>query len=305
VRNDIRFTLWSAIAVLCLFSFTIKAQNQKPTPPIFKVEVEMVYVKVSVTDPLNRYVTGIGKEHFKVYEDNVEQEIVHFSQESAPISAGLIMDVSRSMGDNNNIKKAKNAITRFLESGNPADEYFLVTFNTKMNLAKSFTDEASSVQSEVAFQKAGGQTALYDAVYKGLDEIKKGSREKKALILITDGEDNSSRYSAAEIREFAKEMDVQVYAIGEEGTLGYGRNEILNITKLTGGRAFFPNNFNELDYYIDLIHDELRSQYILGYMPTNKGHDGKWRRIRVRLDAVKGLPKLLVHAKEGYNAPKI
>jgi Ca-activated chloride channel family protein len=306
VRKHIRSTLWLAAALLCFFSFAVNAQNQKPpSTPLFKVEVEIVSVKVSVCDPLGRYVTGIGKEHFKVYEDNVEQEIVHFNQEAAPISAGLIFDVSRSMGDNSNIKKAKNAISRFLQSGNSADEYFLVTFNTKTNLAKSFTDEGAAVQNEAAFQKPGGSTALYDAVYRGLDEIKKGSHEKKALIIITDGEDNSSRYTGAEIRDFAKEMDVQVYGIGEEGDLGYGRGEILNIAKLTGGRAFFPNNFNELDYYIDLIHDELRSQYVLGYLPTNKVHDGKWRRIKVKLDALKGLPKLVVHAKEGYNAPKI
>jgi Ca-activated chloride channel homolog len=305
VKKHIRSILWLATALLCLLSFSLRAQSQKPaTQPVFKVEVEMVFVKVSVCDPLGRYVTGIDKEHFKVYEDNVEQEILHFHQESAPISAGIIFDVSRSMGDNSNIRKAKNAITRFLQSGNPADEYFLVTFNTRTNLAKSFTDQSSAVQNEVAFQKPGGATALYDAVYKGLDEIKKGSHEKKALILITDGEDNSSRYTPSEIRDFAKEMDVQVYAIGEEGALGYGRNEILNITKLTGGRSFFPNNFNELDYYIDLIHDELRSQYVLGYMPANKVHDGKWRRIKVKLDSLKRLPKLIVHAKEGYNAPK-
>ncbi len=263
------------------------------------------FVKVSVTDPLSRYVTGLEQEHFKVYEDNVEQEIIHFSQESAPISVGIIFDVSASMKENNNIRKAKNAISRFLQSGNPEDEYFLVTFNNKASLAQSLTDQSSALQNEAAFQKAGGTTALYDAVYMGLDQIKQGNNEKKALIVISDGEDNSSRYSAAEIKEFAKETDVQVYAIGEEGPLGTGRGELLRIVNLTGGRAFFPNNFNELDYYIDLIHAELRSQYVLGYMPGNKAHDGKWRKIRVKLDAPQGLPKLIVNAKEGYYAPKI
>jgi Ca-activated chloride channel family protein len=125
------------------------------------------------------------------------------------------------------------------------------------------------------------------------------------LIVITDGEDNSSRYSANEISDFAKEMDVQIYAIGQEGMLGTGRYPIQSIVNLTGGRAFFPNNFSELDYYIDLIHAELRSQYVLWYNPTNKTHDGKWRRIKVKLDAPQGLPKLIVRAKEGYNAPKL
>ncbi len=287
------------------FVFNLNGQTRKQDPtPLFKVGVETVFVKVSVTDPLNRYVTGLEKEHFKVYEDKVEQTISHFHQQSAPISVGLIFDVSGSMKDNNNIKKAKSAITRFLESGNSDDEYFLITFNQKTTLVQSFTPQSASLQNDVAFQKPGGRTAMYDAVYMGLDTIKSAKNEKKALILITDGEDNSSRYTSAEVREFAKESDVQIYAIGEEGNLGYGRSEIQNIVGMTGGRTFFPNSFNELDYYIDLVHAELRTQYVLGYIPTNKAHDGKWRRIRVKLDAPEGLPKLIIHAKEGYYAPK-
>jgi len=293
-----------ATAALCLV-LDLNGQNPKASPPpLFKVGVDTVFVKVSVTDPLNRYVTGLEKEHFRIYEDKVEQSIVHFSHQMAPISAGIIFDISGSMKDNNNIKKAKSAIARFLQSGNPEDEYFLITFNQKTNLVHAFTDQRSSLQNDVAFQNAGGRTALYDAVYMGLDQIKRGKNEKRALILITDGEDNSSRYSPAEVREFAKESDVQIYGIGEEGRLGYGRSEIQNIVGLTGGRAFFPNNFNELDYYIDLVHAELRNQYVLGYTPTNKTRDGKWRRISVKLEAPAGLPKLIVHAKEGYYAPK-
>jgi Ca-activated chloride channel homolog len=303
VSVQIRVTCILFFAAFLCLTFGITGQD-KTSQPVFKVGVETVFVKVSVTDPLNRYVTGLEKVHFKVYEDKVEQTLSHFSQETAPISVGLIFDVSGSMKDNNNIRKAKNAITRFLQVGNPEDEYFLVTFNQKTTLVQSFTDQSAALQSDIAFQKPGGQTALYDAVYMGLDHIKSGKNEKKALILITDGEDNSSRYSPTEVREFAKESDVQIYGIGEEGKLGYGRSEIQNIVGLTGGRAFFPNNFNELDYYIDLVHAELRNQYVLGYTPTNKVHDGKWRKIKVKLDAPQGLPKLIVHAKEGYYAPK-
>jgi Ca-activated chloride channel family protein len=288
-----------------IFGLRLQAQTKKPAEtPLFKVDVETVFVKVSVTDPLNRYVTGLEKEHFKIYEDKVEQTISQFSQQSAPISVGLIFDVSASMKDNNNIKKAKGAISRFLQSGNPEDEYFLITFNQKTTLVQSFTAQSSALLNDVAFQKPGGRTAMYDAVYMGLDQIKDAKNEKKALIIITDGEDNSSRYSPSEVREFAKESDVQIYAIGEEGKLGYGRSEIQSLVSLTGGRTFFPNNFNELDYYIDLVHAELRTQYVLGYVPTNKAHDGKWRKIKVQLDAPEGLPKLIVHAKEGYYAPK-
>jgi Ca-activated chloride channel homolog len=279
-------------------------QTKPRERPLFRVGVETVFVKVSVTDPLNRYVTGLEQEHFKVFEDKVEQNIIHFTQQSAPISVGILFDVSGSMKDNNNINSARNAIVRFLQAGNPEDEFFLVTFNQKTTLVTNFTHESGAIQNEISFRQPGGRTALYDAVYMGLDQIKGGKNEKKALILITDGEDNSSRYSASEVREFAKESDVQIYGIGEEGKLGYGRAEIQNIVALTGGRAFFPNNFNELDYYIDLIHAELRNQYVIGYVPTNKTHDGKWRKIRVKLEPPEGLPKLIVHAKEGYYAPK-
>jgi Ca-activated chloride channel homolog len=299
------FFLLLFLIILISYSPDIHGQQtshqEKPT---FRVSVETVFLKASVTDPLNRYVTGLEREHFRVYEDNVEQSITHFLQESAPISVGIIFDVSGSMKDNNNINAAKSAIKRFLQEGTAEDEYFLVTFNQNTTLVKSFTSESSALQSDVAIKKPGGTTALFDAVYMGLGEVRKGRNEKKALILITDGEDNSSRYALSEVREFAKESDVQIYAIGEEGKLGYGRSEIQSIVALTGGRAFFPNNFNELDYYVDLIHAELRNQYVLGYEPTNRIHDGKWRKIRVKLDPPEGLPKLILHVKEGYYAPK-
>ena len=303
MKIPIRFVSLPVIAALCLASPAILSQEKKKdAQPLFRVGVDTVFVKVSVTDPLNRYVTGLEKNHFKVFEDKVEQNIIHFTQQAAPISIGIVFDVSGSMKEN--IHTARNSLVRFLQSGNPEDEYLLITFNQKTTLVQGFTRQSSAIQNEVAIRNPGGRTALYDAVYLGLNQIRAGKNEKKALILITDGEDNSSRYSSAEVREFAKESDVQIYAIGEEGKLGYGRAEIQNIVSLTGGRAFFPNNFSELDYYIDLIHAELRNQYVLGYVPSNNSHDGKWRKIRVKLDPPEGLPKLIVHAKEGYYAPK-
>lgn len=279
-------------------------QRSRNERPVFRVGVETVFVKVSVIDPLNRYVVGLEKDNFKVFEEKVEQSIVQFSQQAAPISVGIIFDVSGSMKSDNNINSARKAIVRFLQSANPEDEFFLLTFNQSTNLVKGFTNETSAIESEIAFRQPGGRTAVYDAVYRGMEEMKKAKNEKKALILITDGEDNSSRYNSTEVKEFAKESDVQIYGIGEEGRLGYGRSEIQNIVAMTGGRAFFPQSFNELDYYIDLIHSELRNQYVLGYVPTNKTHDGRWRKIQVKLDPPPGLPKLIVHAREGYYAAR-
>jgi Ca-activated chloride channel homolog len=290
---------------LILFLLSLPGQDKKaPDTPVFRAGVETVYLKVSVTDPLNRYVTGLEKEHFHIFEDKIEQSVIHFSQMSAPISVGLVFDVSNSMSDNNNIAKAKNAFKRFMEFGNKEDEYFLVTFNQNTKLVQPFTNDSGDLKSDVALLKSGGSTALYDAVYMGIDHVKRGKNEKKALILITDGEDNSSRYSYSEVCEFAKESDVQIYGIGEEGKLGYGRGAIQNIVSITGGRAFFPQSFSELDYYVDLIHSELRNQYILGYNPANKIHDGKYRKIKVKLSPPEGMPKLMIRARDGYYAPK-
>jgi Ca-activated chloride channel family protein len=160
------------------------------------------------------------------------------------------------------------------------------------------------LEADVAFQKPGGNTALYDAVYMGLDEVKKGKNERKAIILISDGEDNSSRYTPSEVHDFARESDVQIYAIGQYGRFDYGWGVLQNVANFTGGRFFFPDNFNELDYYIDVILAELRNQYVLGYVPTNKARDGKWRRIKVQLYTPPGLPMLSVRCREGYYAPK-
>jgi Ca-activated chloride channel homolog len=297
------FSWLTAISIACCFSGLNGQEKKQSTRPLFKVDVETVFVNVTVTDPLNRYVTGLRKEHFNIFEDKVEQDILHFGQQTAPITAGLIFDVSRSMGDNDNIRRAKNAVVRFMETGNEEDEYFLVTFNHKTRLAQTITHQGHTVQNEVAMQKPGGWTALYDAVYLGLDHVKRGTNEKKALILITDGEDNHSRYSPTEVREFAKESNVPLYCIGMEGRLGYGASVIQQLIAITGGRGFFPNTFYGLEYYIDLIHNELRNQYVLGYSPSNQIHDGKWRHIKVTLNAPAGLPKLIVHAREGYYAP--
>ena len=295
------------LLVILAFCFCVSLAGQdkkRSRPPVFRVDVETVFVKVSVSDSLNRYITGLDQEFFRIYENNVEQDIIFFNQQAAPISIGIIFDISGSMKENANIKKAKAAIAQFLEYGEPGDEYLLVTFNQKTNLVRDFGQKVSTLQNDVVFQKPGGNTSLYDAVYMGLSYVMEGVNEKKALILITDGEDNSSRYSPREVREFAKESSVQIYSIGHLGELGYGRTILREIVDITGGRAYFPTNFNDLDHYIDLIHTELRNQYVLGYQPTNQDRDGKWRHIKVKLNAPKDFPKLKVRAREGYYAPK-
>ncbi len=275
--------------------------DQKKPVPRFRVGVDTVAVRVTVSDPLNRYVVGLEKEHFRIFENKVKQTITHFFSEKSPISAGVILDVSGSMKIN--IVSARNSVVRFLERGDPGDQYFLITFNTRTTLVQDFTPGSGHIQNQVSISNPKGRTALYDAVYLGLDKLREARQDKKALIIITDGEDNSSRYTFNEVKDFVKESDVQIYLIGARGQLGYGRGIIADLGRLTGGRAFFPNNFKQLDYLIDLIHAELRHQYVLGYRPTDRNPDGKWRKIKVRLEPPEGLPKLSVRAKEGYFGP--
>jgi len=281
---------------------SIWADDKPKIPPRFRVDVDTVVIRVTVTDSLNRYVVGLDKEHFKVYENKVEQTLNHFSNDKSPLSVGIILDISGSMGDN--MLSARNSVVRFLEQGDEQDEYFLVGFNHQTELLQDFTSRSQNITADIATTGAGGRTALYDALYLGLEKIRQAKHDKKALIIITDGEDNSSRYTFSEVKDFAKESDAQIYVIGEKGDIGYGRGIINEIVRLTGGRAFFPSSFKQLDYYCDLIHTELRNQYVLGYSPTDKQFDGKWRKIKVRLEPPEGLPRLSVRAKEGYFAPQ-
>lgn len=291
----------SALVLLAFLALTA-AYKKETLPPGFRVDVDTVVIRVSVTDPLNRYVIGLEKEHFRIFENKMEQTISHFSNQKSPVSVGIIFDVSGSMGDN--VYSARNSVVRFLDQGDPADEYFLVTFNDNASLLQDFTSRDENIQNEVSITNPKGRTALYDAVYLGLEKTRGARHKKKALIIITDGEDNSSRYSFSEVRDFAKESDVQIYVIGERGEIGFGRGIISEIVRLTGGRAFFPSSFKHLDYFCDLIHTELRNQYLLGYTSTNRNLDGKWRKVKVRLEAPEGLPKLSVRAKKGYFVPK-
>lgn len=293
--------LIACLSALCLFPPLGFAQSDAG-PPRFTIEVPTVLVRVTVTDPLNRYVVGLEKDHFRVFEDKVEQTISHFSNDKSAISVGIILDTSGSMGDN--ILSARTSVVRFLKEGDPADEYFLVGFNERSSLIQDFTPHGENIQNEISIVNPKGRTALFDAIYLGLEKMKDARNEKKALIVITDGEDNTSRYTFGEVKDFVKESDTQIYVIGERGELGYGRNIITEIVRLTGGRAFFPHNFKQLDYFVDLIHTELRNQYVLGFIPLDQDFDGNWRKLQVKLEPPEGLPKLSIRAREGYFTPR-
>jgi VWFA-related protein len=275
-----------------------------------RVDSTLVLIPVTVTDPLNRFVTGLEKENFKLLEDKQPQEITQFSSEDAPLSVGVVFDCSGSMGQK--LDKSRQAVAQFFKLANPEDEFFLVQFNDSANLIQAFTRNLEEIQNKLAFTQSKGRTALLDAVYMALHEMKKARNPRKALLLISDGGDNSSRYSEAEIKTLVKEADVQIYAIGiyeaagsrsrtpEETT---GPALLTEIAEQTGGRQYQVDNLNELPDVAAKIGVELRNQYILGFSPKNVSRDGKYRRIQVKLVQPHGMPLLRPFWKQGYYAP--
>ena len=275
-----------------------------------RVNKTLVLINVTVTDPLNRFVTGLEKDHFRLFEDKVEQEISAFSSEDAPISIGLVFDTSGSMGPK--LQKSRQAAAEFFKTANPSDEFFLVQFNDRPELAVPFTTDTDKIQSALTFTQSKGRTALLDSVYLAMHEMKKAKNPRKALLIISDGGDNSSQYTETEIKNAVREADVQIFAIGIfEGMGARGRTPeeaagpglLTDLAEQTGGRPYAVENVAELPDIAAKIGIELRNEYILGYTPKNAERDGKYRRVQVKLNQPRGLPPLKAFFRLGYYAP--
>jgi Ca-activated chloride channel homolog len=273
-----------------------------------KVNADLVLVPVTITDPMNRLVTGLEKENFQLFEGSAGQEIKSFSSEDAPVSLGVIFDSSGSMSSK--MDRAKDAVVEFFKTANPQDEFFMITFSDEPEVVSDFTSSVDEIQGKLVFTVPRRRTALLDAIYMGITKMRQAKYGKKALLIISDGGDNHSRYTEGEIKALVKEADVMVYAIGiydryfptEEERLGPAL--LGEISELSGGRAFTVENPNDLADVATKIGVELRNQYVLGYRPQNGLRDGKWRKIKVKLLPPKGLPPLRVYARTGYYAPE-
>jgi VWFA-related protein len=274
------------------------------------VRSQLVLINVTVTTPLNQVVTGMEKEHFKLAEDKVQQQIATFSSEESPLSVGLVFDISGSM--NNKLQKSRMAAKQFFNTANPQDEFFLVQFNERPDLVIPWTTNTEEIQNRLAFTQAKGRTALLDGLYLAMNEMKKARNPRKAVLVLSDGGDNSSRYTETEIKNLVREADVQVYAMGIfEPMGGRGRTAeemagpglLTELAEQTGGRHFPIDNLNELPDVAAKIGVELRSQYLLGYYSSNPTNDGKYRRVEVKLVQPRGLPPLRAHYRTGYYAP--
>ena len=300
--------LWAQVAIQPRARPSIRAEAVPKSN--IRVDSTLVLIPVTVTDPMNRFVTGLEKENFKIFEDRKEQDLSQFSSEDAPLSVGVVFDCSGSMGSK--LDKSRQAVSQFFKTANPEDEFFLVEFHDSAELAQPFTTSLEEIQNQLTFTQSKGRTALLDAIYLSLHEMKKARNPRKALLVISDGGDNDSRYTEGEIRNLVKEADTQIYAIGIYEPIGArsrtaeelaGPVLLTDIAEQTGGRQYAVENLNELPDIAAKIGVELRNQYILGYSPRNREHDGKYRRVQVKLVQPRGLPPLRAFWRLGYYAP--
>jgi len=264
-----------------------------------QLKARLVSMTVTVLDPLGRFVTGLDKRNFQVFDDGVKQEITHFSDEDAPLTLGIIYDVSGSMGDLTS--RSFQTLRRFFDTSHQEDEYFIIAFNNRARLVQDFTTSPSEIMSRVIFVKAKGSTALYDGVYLGIEKARQGRHQKKALLIISDGEENSSRYSGRELREMLKESDVPVYAIGIS-QLYAGMGTLQSLSGWSGGMTFAPADEPQTRDIYTRIALMLRHQYAIGFYPTDAASTVDWHKVRINVSAPRGLGRLSLNYKKGYRS---
>ena len=299
----------TALSFVFLSSGIANGQAAAENSTSFRADTTLVLVPVAVTDKTNRYVLGLEKENFQVLEDGAPQTITHFSSEDAALSVGLIVDVSGSIGMK--LNTSRQAVSEFLKNLNPADEAFLVECSDQAQIAVHFTHDSAEIENKLKGATSGGLTALLDAVRLGLDEMKQAKNPRKALLVISDGGDNNSRYTSREVEDLVREADVQIYAMGvfEPLTFGLTASEmsgprvLSEISEQTGGRALAATGSQDLPNIAARIGLELRNQYVLAYSPSNKDRDGRYRKVQVKLSAPEALPDLKARWRLGYYAP--
>jgi VWFA-related protein len=310
-----RYCLAVLAAGVCLFgqaTLTPRSRQPQPAPqdeppPLpkatIRVDSNLVLVPVTVLDPLTRMVTGLDAENFQVFENGAQQKIISFGSEDSPLSIGIVLDTSGSMGEK--LAISRQAVAEFFKSANPEDEAFLVEFSDRPQLVRPFTHNLGQIQDEILTARSKGNTALLDGVTLAVNEMKKAKHPRKALILLSDGGDNHSRYTETEVRNRVKESDVQIYAMGifsGGGDINDDPVLLSRLSELTGGRHF-EVGLGDLVDVAAKIGIELRNTYLLGSSPTNAARDGKYRSIVVKVLPPRGMPKLSASWRRGYFEP--
>ncbi len=283
---------------------TVEDTDNRPV----KVPTDLVTLTLTVTDIYGRYVSGLTKNAFSVIDNGQDQEITFFTDTDAPVSLGILFDVSDSMSGTK-IGKARKALEKFINTSHPNDEYFLIAFNNRAQLILDRTRDGEAVLQKLQLVNPKNNTALYDACYLGIEKVTRGTHQKKAMLIISDGQDNASRYNFGEVRRLMKESDVVVYAVGIMDGRDAGSSEGMQgqafldeLTSVTGGKAFYPQTDVEMDEIFERIALELRHQYSIGYTPKDFQPDGKYHKVKVKVKPPRGLPRLTVRNREGYYA---
>ncbi len=271
------------------------------------VNADLVLVPMTVTDPQNRLVTGLERTNFQLFDNNTQQTIKSFATEDAPLSIGIIFDLSGSM--QSKFVRARKALSEFLRTCNPQDEFFVVGFNDRPAVLVDYTSDVEDVEARMVMLKPENRTALIDAIYLGVNKLRVAKYTRKALLVVSDGGDNRSRYTEGELTRAVRESEVQIYSVGifdayaptvEEQN---GPQLLHALSDATGGRLFQVRDIQDLTDIAERISEELRNEYVIGYTPTDRRHNGVWRKVSVRLLPPPGLPELTVHNREGYYAP--
>jgi Ca-activated chloride channel family protein len=272
-------------------------QAPKNTQDKIVINTKLVNLTVSVNDKLGRFVAGLTKEDFEIFDDNIKQDVAFFSDDDAPISLGIVYDVSGSMG---NFSSRSLAMLRyFFDNSHTEDEFYVYAFNNRVQLVQDFTSLPEALLNRVTFIKAKGSTALFDATYAAVEKVREGRHHKKVILIFSDGEENSSRYSGRELQNLLKENDVQIYAIGMS-EISSGAGTLKFIAEPTGGQALFPFDYASAEVVYTRLALMLRRQYVIGFYPSNVTSGTAWHKLNVQIKAPKQLGKLKLSYKNGY-----
>jgi len=289
------------------FRTSPKNNQTEPNQGPILVSTDLISLTVSVTDSSGHSISGLKQDAFTVFDEKQPQQITFFSDDDAPVSIGILFDLTGSMSGAK-IRRATTALSYFFETSDNQDEYFLITLqNGRAFLSMDSTRDSKAVLDKLSLVEPKGNTALFDGARLAVEKVERGIHPKRALLIISDGEDNNSRYTLKDIRNLLKESDVSIYCIGIEES-GYGKlalsgsNTLDEMARISGGQAFFPRGKAEMDDSFVHIANELRHQYSIGYKPNNFKSDGSWHRVKVKVNGQRGLPKLFVRTREGYFA---
>lgn len=295
-----RYIVWSMLVV-------IMAPSAPAAQEPIVVHTDLVTLRATVTDVKGNYVLGLERSAFTIQDNDSPQKITAFSDADTPISVAVVFDVSGSMSEAK-IAQAKQALAGFIQTSHPRDEFFLVSFASRAHLLLARSRDGDAVLNKFTYFQTDGNTALYDALYLGLEKVSHGTYPRRVILLITDGEDNDSRYTFKEVRRVLQESDVSVYSIGiREGFLHTSASmaaeiDLRNLATVSGGDTFFPRDSREMDEAFERIALELRHQYSIAYRPDDFALDGKWHRLKTRVTQTDGGQHLVVRSRQGYYA---